>query len=175
VNGTFKRLLDLEKLLVLHLAGELGIQLTEAERQRILRQGPKNLAAFLAYSEGLEAMDRGDYHAGAAAFSAAVRADPTFSAARQQQQAAAAVPAVQASPGDFSTVLETVAHLAPPLAEPASLGALLQSTTDVSQTLADVTSQTGVASVASNPTTESQGITSVVQASGLIRIIFRRP
>jgi TolB-like protein len=60
VRGTFKRLLDLEKELVLGLATQLGIQLTEAERQRILRQGPRSLAAFLAYSQGLAALDRGD-------------------------------------------------------------------------------------------------------------------
>ncbi|HZC77178.1 MAG TPA: CsgG/HfaB family protein, partial [Ktedonobacterales bacterium] len=51
-SGTFRQLLDLEKQLVFGLATQLGIQLTEAERQRILRQGPRNLAAFLAYSEG---------------------------------------------------------------------------------------------------------------------------
>jgi tetratricopeptide (TPR) repeat protein len=162
VNGTFKRLLDLEKELVLGLTTQLGIQLTDAERQRIVRQGPKSLAAFLAYSQGLEAMDRGDYRSAAAAFSAAVRADPGFSAARQQQQAAAAAPAVQASPGDFTTIVETVADIAFP-AEPASVGALLQSTTDVSQTLADVTSTTGISSVTRHPTPESQGITSAAR------------
>ncbi len=51
-EGTFKQLLDLEKQLVFSIATQLGIQVTEAERQQILRQGPKNLAAFLAYSEG---------------------------------------------------------------------------------------------------------------------------
>src|SRR5947208_3064872 len=87
-NGTFKQLLDLEKQLVFGLATELGIQLTEAERQRILRQGPKNLAAFLAYGRGLDALDARDYRAAAAAFSAAVRADPSCQQAQQQQQAA---------------------------------------------------------------------------------------
>src|SRR5438046_2821883 len=65
-SGTFRQLLDLEKQLVFGLATELGIQLTEAERQRILRQGPKNLAAFLAYSRGLDALDARDYRAAAA-------------------------------------------------------------------------------------------------------------
>lgn len=174
VTGTFKRLLDLEKELVLGLATQLGIQLTAAERQRILRQGPKNLAAFLAYSQGLEAMDRGDYKAASAAFSAAVRSDPSFSAAREQHQAAVAAPVVQAASGDFISAVETAAGLTFP-AEPASVGALLQSTTDVSQTLSDVTSQTGISSVVTHPTPESQGITSIVQASGAIRIIFKRP
>ena len=173
-NGTFKQLLDLEKQLVFGLATQLGIQLTDAERQRILRQGPKNLAAFLAYSEGLEALDRGDYRAAAAAFGAAVRADPSFQASRQQQQAAAAAPAVQASPGDVVTVVEAVAQVTTPT-EPAALGALQQATVDVSQIGADLTGQTGAQSIVSHPTPESQGISNVGQASGVLRIIFHRP
>lgn len=175
-NGTFKQLLDLEKQLVFSLATQLGIQLTEAERQRILRQGPKNLAAFLAYSQGLDALDRGDYRAAAAAFSAAVRADPSFQQAQQQQQAADAAPAVQASPGDVVTVVEAVDELSAPL-EPATEGALQQTTAEVSPTIAGLTGQTGVgvSSTVSHATNESQGVTSVIQASGAIRIIFKRP
>src|SRR3989442_15719780 len=131
-NGTFKQLLDLEKQLVFGLTTELGIQLTDAERQRIMRQGPKNLAAFLAYSQGLDAMDRGDYRAAAAAFAAAVRSDPSFQAAREHQQAAEAAPAVQASPGDVVTVVEAVSRITAS-AEPASVGALQQGPLGVSQ------------------------------------------
>jgi tetratricopeptide (TPR) repeat protein len=173
-NGTFKQLLDLEKQLVFGLTSELGIQLTEAERQRILRQGPKNLAAFLAYSKGLEALDRGNYRAAAAAFAQSVRADPSFQQAQQQQQAAEAAPVLQASPGDLVTVIQAVDQLTLPV-EPAAEGALKQGTLDVSATIGDVTGQTGINSVLSNPTPESQGISSVVQASGIIRIIFRLP
>jgi tetratricopeptide (TPR) repeat protein len=173
-NGTFKQLLDLEKQLVFGLATELGIQLTEAERQRILRQGTKNLAAFLAYSQGLEALDRGDYRAAAAAFSAAVRADPSFQEAREQQQAAEAAPAVQASPGDVVTVVQAVEQIRPPV-EPAADAALRQGTVDVSATIGDLTTQSGISSTVSNTTPESQGVSSVIQASGIIRIIFRRP
>jgi tetratricopeptide (TPR) repeat protein len=174
-NGTFKQLLDLEKQLVLGLAPELGIQLTEAERQRILRQGPKNLAAFLAYSQGLEAMDRGDYRAAAAAFSQASRADPSFDAAHQQQQAADAAVAVQASPGDLVTVVQAVQDVTAPV-EPAAVGAIQQSTHDVSQTVGDAVAQTtGVSSVASHPTNQSQGVNNVLGASGTIRIIFHLP
>ena len=173
-NGTFKQLLDLEKQIVFGLATELGIQLTEAERQRILRQGPKNLAAFLAYSKGLEALDRGDYRGAAAAFAAAVRADPSFQSAVEQQQAAEAAPALQATPGDLTTALETVVQNPPP-AEQAADGALRQATVDVSATVGDLTTQSGISSTVSNTTPESQGISSVIQASGIIRIIFRRP
>ena len=174
VNGNFKQLLDLEKQLVFGLATELGIQLTEAERQRILRQGPRNLAAFLAYSKGLEALDRSDYRTAAMHFNAAVRADPSFQAAVQQQQAAAAAPAVQAGGGDVLTVAQSVADLPPP-SEPAAEGALKQITVDVSSTLGDANGQNAISSTVSQTTPESQGISSVVQASGIIRIIFRRP
>lgn len=173
-NGRFKQLLELEKQLVFAIAIQLGIELTEAERQRILRQGPRSLAAFLAYSEGLEAMDRGDYRAAAAAFNSAVRADPSFAAAREQQQAAAAAPSIQTSGGDLVTAAGAVADIAMP-PEPASLGALQQATTDVSQTIGDLTAQTGATAVTNNPTTESKGINNIVQASGVIRIIFKLP
>ena len=172
-NGSFKQLLDLEKQIVFGLATELGIQLTEAERQRILRQGPKNLAAFLAYSKGLEALDRADYRMAAAAFGAAVHADPSFQSATEHQQAAEAVPVLEATPGDVSTALETVAQNPPP---PAAEGALKQVTVDVSPTVGDLTTTgSGIGTTVSNTTPESQGISSVVQASGMIRIIFRRP
>ena len=173
-SGTFKQLLDLEKQLAFSLASQLGIQLTEAERQRILKQGPRNLAAFLAYSQGLDALDRGDYRAAAAAFSASVRADPSFQQAAQQQQAAEAAPAAQGS-SDVVTVVEGVTQVTTPT-EPATTGALNQTTQETTPTIADVTGgQTGVSSIVTNPTPESQGISSVIQASGIIRIIFRRP
>jgi hypothetical protein len=176
-NGTFKELLDLEKQLVFGLAGQLGIQLTEAERQSILRQGPRNLAAFLAYSQGLDALDRGDYRAAAAAFSASVRADPNFQAAQQQQQAAEAAPAVQAG-GDVVTVVEAVQPVSAP-SEPPSLGALSSAGSDVNPALTDrlaaTPGNTGGSTTDTHKTAASQGVTSVTQASGILRIIFKRP
>ena len=67
-----------------------------------------------------------------------------------------------------------VAQIAMPT-EPAALGALQQATVDVSQIGADLTGQTGAQSIVSHPTPESQGISNVGQASGVLRIIFHRP
>src|SRR6267143_4088116 len=174
-NGTFTQLLELEKQLVFGLATQLGIQLTDAERQRILRQGPRNLAAFLAYSQGLEALDRGDYGAAAAAFGASVRADPSFQAAQQQQQAAQAAPAVLASGGDVVSVVDAVEQLTTP-PEPASEAALASAGTDVSPSVADaLTQHTGGPTTQPDLTPASQGINSLTQASTILRIIFRRP
>jgi hypothetical protein len=179
-NGTFKQLLDLEKQLVFSLAAQLGIQLTDAERQRILRQGPRNLAAFLAYSEGLDALDRGDYRAAAAAFGASVRADPGFQAAQHHQQAAEAAPAVEASGGggggDVVTAMEAAEQgTAPP--EPPTLGALQSAKDDISPSLGGGTLNRDNGTAATQPklTPGSRGINSLTQASTVIRIIFRLP
>jgi tetratricopeptide (TPR) repeat protein len=95
VNGTMRGLLQLEKDLVVQLAGSMGYTLAEAERQRLLQNGTQNIQAFLAYSKGLLAEDAGDFNRAAAYYGDAVQADPGFAQAREQQQAAAAAPAMQ--------------------------------------------------------------------------------
>jgi len=175
-NGTFKALLDLEKQLVFSLATQLGIQLTDAERQRILQQGPRNLAAFLAYSQGLDALARGDYRGAAAAFSASVRADPNFQEAQQQQEASEAAPAVQAG-GDAVSVLDAAnaAQEPPPPPAPPTDGALEATKNETSPSLGGILTDNGDATTKPELTPATKGINSVTQASGIIRIIFKRP
>jgi len=87
----------------------------------------------------------GDYRAAAAGFAAAVRSDPSFQAAREHQQAAEAHRRCRRHPAMSLTVVEAVSQItAPP--EPASVGALQHVTTDVSQTITDVTGQSGLTS-----------------------------
>jgi len=184
VTGPFKSLLGLEKELVFDLSGQLGVQLTPAERERILQQGPKNLVAFLAYSEGLDAMDRGDYATAARRFGAAAHADPSFSAAKNGQEAAQAAPSAQqsaANVGGVVTVVETLQQVTAP-AEPATGSALGSSATDVAPSISDVLSQTTGSTTATGTTTTqqqvtsaSQGVPTIVSASGTLIIIFRRP
>ncbi len=175
-NGTFKELLDLEKQLVFGVAGQLGIQLTEAERQSILRQGPRNLAAFLAYSQGLDALDRGDYRAAAAAFSASVRADPSFQAAQQHQQAAEAAPAAQGARGGDVIALVNAAEQPPAPPEPPTTGALESAKNETSPSLGGLlTADNGNSTTKAELTPATQGINSVTQTSVIIRIIFHLP
>jgi len=177
-NGTFKELLDLEKQLVFGVAGQLGIQLTEAERQSILRQGPRNLAAFLAYSQGLDALDRGDYRAAAAAFSASVRADPNFQAAQQHQQAAEAAPAAQGAGGGGGDGIARVnaAEQPPAPPEPPTTGALESAKNETSPSLGGLlTADNGNSTTKAELTPATQGINSVTQTSVIIRIIFHLP
>ena len=182
VTGPFRQLLALEKQVVFDLAGQLGIALTEAERQEILRQGPKSLAAFLAYSRALDDLDRGDYDAAARDFGAAAHADPSFQAARQGQETAAATPAVQqAGAGGIMSVVQSFEPITAPSEALGAAGGLLTTTTlDVVPATGDVITQaggpvSGTPTIDRHLTPEALGVPSIVSVTSGIVIIFRRP
>ncbi len=186
VTGPFAKLLDLEKQVVLDLAAQLGLELTQAEREQILRQGPKSLAAFLAYSRGLEAMDRGDYGAAARHFRSAAQADRSFQAARDGQQAATAAPALEpATGGEIFDVVRAVdvVERATGVVEPADLGGaggvLSAGARDVVPAIGDAIAQirlpTGSSTIDRHLTPESLGLPSIVSVVNGITIIFKRP
>ncbi len=185
VTGPFPKLLDLEKQVVFDLAAQLGFALTQAEREQILRQGPKNLAAFLAYSRGLEAMDRGDYEAAARHFKSAARADPSFQAARDGQQTATAVPAAQQASGEgggIGSVVDAVERVTGG-AQPTGLGGvgglLSAGARDVvpaiGDAIGDVRLPTGSSTIDRQLTPESLGLPSILSVTNGITIIFKRP
>lgn len=80
-------LFDLEKVIVFQLLDRMGITVTPAERQLIGERPTRDLQAFLLYSRGLEAQDRGDFGGATQAFQAAARQDPSFQQASQQAAA----------------------------------------------------------------------------------------
>jgi len=83
-SGELARFFRLEKNLVFKVIDELEITLTEAEEKAILTVPTENLLAFLAYSRGLEASDRGDFAGAQKEFQEAVKIDPKFSNAQTQ-------------------------------------------------------------------------------------------
>ena len=91
-------LFDLEKQVVFQLIDKLGITLTPQERVAISERPTHDLTAFLLYSRGLEAQDRGDYGAAAQSFQAAAQRDPSFGAAAQQAQSSQTAGAAAAAP-----------------------------------------------------------------------------
>jgi len=101
-----RALFDIEKQVVFQLIDKLGITLTPAERVAISERPTSNLQAFLLYSRGLEAQDRGDFGAAATAFQDAAKLDPSFGAAAtqaqtsQNEQAASTTP-----PADVATTV----------------------------------------------------------------------
>jgi tetratricopeptide (TPR) repeat protein len=183
-TGEFGRLLDMEKRVVIGVANQLGYFLSEAELRLILENGTQNLAAFLAYSRGLVAEDLGDYSAAALHYRAAVQADPSFQAARDQYQATTVAPVVEAA---AATDVVVVAAEPPP--EPQVVPAL-PPIDAISSTVSDIASiqseqvtptqtpvSTGTQTTAleppPTPTVEGTPVTGTV--TGRIRIFFRLP
>ena len=80
-----QRLIDAEKGVVLQLLQRMGITLTPAEQRAISERPTADLQAFLAFSRGLEAEDRGDFTAAQSAYAQAVSRDPNFRIARDRR------------------------------------------------------------------------------------------
>jgi hypothetical protein len=173
----------MEKAAVIDLARQMGYELSEAERQRILENGTQNLAAFLAYSRGLEAEDAGNYRAASQHYAEAVRSDPGFQAAREAYQTVVTVPDVlQAEPAAVSVLASeppppppTDLLVAPAVADPVSSAVVDVASTQieaVSPTTAPVT--TGTTTNASQPP-PTIVVIPATPLSGVVRIVFRLP
>lgn len=180
-TGSFRRLLQLEKEIVVGLADELGYTLSEAERRAILENGTQNLVAFLAYSDGLLAEDLGDYPAAAGYYAAAVRADPGFSGARDRHAASAAAPAVQqASAGEVTQVAGTTVtspELVPlPLADAmaSTMGDIAATQAEQNQAGSD-TQQTVQQATTTTAALPPPTITHIGRSIGTIRVIIPLP
>jgi tetratricopeptide (TPR) repeat protein len=180
-TGSFRDLIQLEKEIVAGIADELGYTLSESERRALLENGTQNLAAFLAYSNGLLAEDLGNYAAAAGYFAAAVRADPGFSGARDRHAASAAAPAVQqASAGEVTQVAGTT--VTSPEFVPLPLADAMASTMgDIAATQAEQnqagsnTQQTVQQATTTTAALPPPTITQLGQSIGTIRVIIPLP
>ena len=107
-EGELNNILAMEKDLALDVAESLGYQLSEAERQRILENQPGSLAAFLAFSKGLQSESLGDFETAAAFYSEALRADPQYGDAQAKIRGTAGVGMGQARIAGLTFVPEVV-------------------------------------------------------------------
>ena len=147
-----------------------------------MKEGPRQLAAFLAYSRGLEAMDAGDYARAARHFGEAARADPSFRAASQGRQAALTAPALEragADPVGSLSVVDALGQGATTVL-PATGGVLSSGTLDVVPTPGDVVTQAGGTASGTQTTIrhlgpETAGLPSIISVTNGITIIFKRP
>ncbi|HEY4306418.1 MAG TPA: tetratricopeptide repeat protein [Gemmatimonadaceae bacterium] len=97
----------MEKNIVLTLLQNMGITPSTAERNAIEQRPTRSLAAFLAFSHGLELEDRGLYAEAAREFDRAVRLDPSFAAAAQKgQEARGAVSGAAVTTASVETALK---------------------------------------------------------------------
>ena len=92
--GRLEDLMDMEKQLVFQVSEAMGYRPSLAERSRIEGNGTRNLAAFLAYSMGLEAEAIGEYDVAILHFRNALDEDPGFEQAEEQLEMVSAEDAV---------------------------------------------------------------------------------
>ena len=85
-QGDLEQIFAVEKAFVMKVFTALGVALTPAERQEVDRRSTQSLAAFLAYSRGLQAQDAGRFDEAAGFFDNARSLDPGFGAALQRAQ-----------------------------------------------------------------------------------------
>lgn len=83
VSGDMAKFFDLEKQFVFGVIEKMGIMLSDEEREQIHVIATENLLAFMAYAEGLDAQDKGDYSGAQRAFQKAAKIDPSFEQARE--------------------------------------------------------------------------------------------
>ena len=185
-SGRLRDLMDLEKEVVVGIATQLGYTLSAAERQMILENGTRNLAAFLAYSRGLLAEDMGDYSAAAMHFSDAVGADPNFQAAHDGFQANDVAPEIQdAAPAEVTVTAAAVTTDPTTMlgagAVDAVVAAISSTQMDIAATqseqVAQMSDQTQTTTRATGSTIAVNNPTEVIvqTTTGIIRIVFRLP
>lgn len=92
-ENTLEQLFAIERAIVLQLFDTLGVRLTTAERSALEQRPTRSMQAFLAYSQGLQQEDRGEYDAAARSYQNAARIDPSFGQALQRSAQAQAVSA----------------------------------------------------------------------------------
>jgi len=85
VSGGVERLFELEKELALGIIDDMGIVLTEAERDAIIKRVPtKSFDAFMAYSRGLYYEDKGMYKEASQEYEKAISIDPNFTEPKEE-------------------------------------------------------------------------------------------
>jgi len=88
LSDAFKNLLRAEKDLAFKVLDRLGVEPTPAERRRILTVPTKNLQAFIAYCNGLDLEDKGQFQKAAAQYQKALQMDPEYKSAQQKLRSA---------------------------------------------------------------------------------------
>jgi len=79
VSGGIEKLFEIEKELALGILDDMGIILTEAERNTIIKRVPtRSFDAFMAYSRGLYYEDKGMYKEAAQEYEKSISIDPKF-------------------------------------------------------------------------------------------------
>jgi len=104
-ENQFERLWQVQKDITFAVIDQLGILLTPEERNAIQKIPTRNVEAFMAYSRGIEAMDRGDYETAHMQFQQAAKLDPGFEQAKAMQSESGAALEGSAPAAQFESTL----------------------------------------------------------------------
>jgi tetratricopeptide (TPR) repeat protein len=85
-TDALEALFKMENDIVFSVVESMGIRLTTAMRNRIEQRPTKSVQAFISFSRGLAAEDRGNYDEASRFFQDASRLDPNFNAPQQKAQ-----------------------------------------------------------------------------------------
>jgi TolB-like protein len=94
-SDQLQQIFALEKQVLFRLLDQMGVAITPAERRALSERPTADLQAFLAFSRGLEAEDRGDYAGAEAGYAAALARDPNFRQAKDRKAASQRAAAAQ--------------------------------------------------------------------------------
>ena len=83
-SGRLDEILRIEKDLVFAIIDQLGVRLSETEREEIQKLPTRSSLAFTAFCRGLDFSDRMDFASARQAFKEAVRLDPNFKEAKSE-------------------------------------------------------------------------------------------
>ena len=174
------RLFDVEKSLVIQLFESLNITLTPAERQAINQRPTQNLQAFLAWSRGLEAEDRGDFSGAQQLYDQASRIDPSFlsaaqSSAKASDMSAAASSSVQGADVTVSANVGAETGAGPGVQQTALTNGSSGVTPTNTVANAPATDNTPPPQKDRNTTTDAPHTTGVGNPTGVLTIILKRP
>ncbi len=155
-DGKLTAVFDIEKKMVFGILDLLGIQLTPTEREKINENRTENVLAFLAYGQGLQAADKGNYQEASRFFRQATDLDPRFNRAQQQH-----TENIQLQQGENVTTekVQQVASIESPTIAAATVQTAQSNTDLAKQTASDVNPSPAGALTQSGGTTGGGGST----------------
>jgi tetratricopeptide (TPR) repeat protein len=100
-SGKLEDIFLMEKELVFDIINQLGIKLTQEEKEQIQFIPTKDINAFLEYSRGLELEDNGKYDEAASSFMKASEMDPDFKEATIKSDASSSINSSEGNKEEF--------------------------------------------------------------------------
>ncbi len=114
ISGNVTDFFRLEKELVFKILDEMGIKLTDKERESILTVPTENFFAFLQYSQGIDYEDKGLYAQAIQSYQKAVQVDPKFTQAKTNLATAQQAEQMSGSSSSNSSGAKQAAPALPP-------------------------------------------------------------